>query len=150
MNEKVFTNEMNIGGALNLNANKLDLEIKRAQAKEKAGVNVFYTQPVISKKAVENLKIARQELNAYIMGGVMPIVSYNNAIFMNSEASGIRLDDEVIDRYKDLDRDQATKLAVEITADFMRQIEDSVDGYYIITPFSRVDIVGELIGIFKK
>ena len=80
----------------------------------------------------------------------MPIVSYNNAIFMNSEASGIRLDDEVIDRYKDLDRDQATKLAVEITADFMRQIEDSVDGYYIITPFSRVDIVGELIGIFKK
>lgn len=150
MNEKVFTNEMNIGGALNLNANKFDLEIKRAQAKEKAGVNVFYTQPVISKNAVENLKIARQELSAYIMGGVMPIVSYNNAIFMNSEASGIRLEDQVIDRYKNLDRDQASKLAVEITADFMKEIEDHVDGFYIITPFSRVDIVGELIGIFKN
>ena len=149
MNEKVFTNKMNIGGALNLNANKFDLEIKRAQAKEKAGVNVFYTQPVISKTAVENLKIARKELKSYIMGGVMPIVSYKNALFMNSEASGIRLDDEIIERYKGLEREAASRLAVEITSDFMRQIADDVDGYYIITPFSRVDIIGELIQLFK-
>lgn len=150
MNEKVFTNKMNIGGALNLNANKFDLEIKRAQAKEKAGVNVFYTQPVISKTAVENLKIARKELKSYIMGGVMPIASYKNALFINSEASGIRLDDEIIEQYKGLEREEASRLAVEITSDFMRQIEDYVDGYYIITPFSRVDIVGELIQLFKS
>lgn len=150
MNEKVFTNKMNIGGALNLNANKFDLEIKRAQAKEKAGVNVFYTQPVISKTAVENLKIARKELKSYIMGGVMPIVSYKNALFMNSEASGIRLDDEIIERYKGLEREAASRLAVEITSDFMRQIADDVDGYYIITPFSRVEIVGELVQLFKR
>lgn len=150
MNEKVFTNKMNIGAALNINANKFDLEIKRAQAKEKAGVNVFYTQPVISRTAVENLKIARKELKSYIMGGVMPIVSYKNALFMNSEASGIRLDDEIIERYKGLEREAASRLAVEITSDFMRQIEDDVDGYYIITPFSRVEIVGELIQLFKR
>ena len=150
MNEKVFTNKMNIGAALNINANKFDLEIKRAQAKEKAGVNVFYTQPVISRTAVENLKIARKELKSYIMGGVMPIVSYKNALFMNSEASGIRLDDEIIERYKGLEREAASRLAVEITSDFMRQIEDDVDGYYIITPFSRVEIVGELVQLFKK
>lgn len=150
MNEKVFTNKMNIGAALNINANKFDLEIKRAQAKEKAGVNVFYTQPVISKTAVENLKIARKELKSYIMGGVMPIVSYKNALFMNSEASGIRLDDEIIERYKGLEREAASRLAVEITSDFMKQIADDVDGYYIITPFSRVEIVGELVQLFKK
>ena len=150
MNEKIFTNKMNIGAALNINANKFDLEIKRAQAKEKAGVNVFYTQPVISRTAVENLKIARKELKSYIMGGVMPIVSYKNALFMNSEASGIRLDDEIIERYKGLEREAASRLAVEITSDFMRQIADDVDGYYIITPFSRVEIVGELIQLFKR
>ena len=150
MNEKVFTNKMNIGGALNLNANKFDLEIKRAQAKEKAGMNVFYTQPVISKAAVENLKIARRELKSYIMGGVMPIVSYKNALFMNSEATGIRLDDDIIEQYRGLEREEASRLAVEITSDFMRQIEDDIDGYYIITPFSRVDIVGELIQLFKR
>lgn len=150
MNEKVFTNKMNIGAALNINANKFDLEIKRAQAKEKAGVNVFYTQPVISRTAVENLKIARKELKSYIMGGVMPIVSYKNALFMNSEASGIRLDDEIIERYKGLEREAASRLAVEIISDFMRQIADDVDGYYIITPFSRVEIVGELVQLFKR
>lgn len=150
MNEKVFTNKMNIGAALNINANKFDLEIKRAQAKEKAGVNVFYTQPAISRTAVENLKIARKELKSYIMGGVMPIVSYKNALFMNSEASGIRLDDEIIERYKGLEREAASRLAVEITSDFMRQLADDVDGYYIITPFSRVEIVGELVQLFKS
>ena len=150
MNEKVFTNKMNIGAAININANKFDLEIKRAQAKEKAGVNVFYTQPAISRTAVENLKIARKELKSYIMGGVMPIVSYKNALFMNSEASGIRLDDEIIERYKGLEREAASRLAVEITSDFMRQIADDVDGYYIITPFSRVEIVGELVQLFKR
>ena len=84
------------------------------------------------------------------MGGVMPIVSYKNALFMNSEASGIRLDDEIIERYKGLEREAASRLAVEIISDFMRQIADDVDGYYIITPFSRVEIVGELVQLFKR
>ena len=54
----------------------------------------------------------------------------------------MRLDDDIIEQYKDLEREEASRLAVEITSDFMRQIEDDIDGYYIITPFSRVDIVG--------
>ena len=59
-------------------------------------------------------------------------------------------DDEIIEQYKGLEREEASRLAVEITSDFMRQIEDYVDGYYIITPFSRVDIVGKLIQLFKS
>ncbi len=71
MNENVFTNEINIGGALNINARNFDLELKRAKKKEEAGISVFYTQPVISHEAVENLKKARKELKGYIMGGLM-------------------------------------------------------------------------------
>lgn len=150
MNENTFTNKMHIGGALNLNARRFDLELARAKKKEKSGVDVFYTQPVQSKAAIENLKLAREELSGYIMGGLMPIVSYNNAVFMNSETSGFKLDDDIIEQYKDIDRDQATKLAIDITYKYMNEIDNYIDGYYLITPFSRVDIIGEIIKKYKN
>lgn len=150
MNKNIFTNQMHIGAALNLNATKFEFELMRAVKKQNAGTNVFYTQPVQSKEAIENLKRAREEIDAYIMGGVMPIVSYNNAVFMNSETSGFKLDEEIIDSYYGLSREDASKLAVDITYDYMKKIEEYVDGFYLITPFMRVDIICELIKKYKE
>lgn len=150
MNENVFTNKINIGAALNLNARRFEYELKRAKEKERAGVNVFYTQPVISDYAINNLKIARNELRGYIMGGLMPIVSYKNAQFMNSETSGFKIDEDIIERYLNLDRDEASKLAVSITEDFCKKIIDYVDGIYLITPFSRIDIIKEIVKNYKE
>lgn len=150
MNENIFINQMYIGGALNINAAKFDLELERARKKAEAGVNVFYTQPVISQRAVENMKKARAELRAYIMGGLLPVVSYRNAMFMNAEISGIRVEDEVIEKYKNADRETAQRLAVDIATYFGRQIEAYVDGYYVITPFNRVDLVKKVIAELRR
>lgn len=149
MNENVFTNKVNIGGALNVNARNFDIELKRAKKKEEAGMTVFYTQPVISQYAVENIKKARTELKGYIMGGLMPVVSHRNAVFMNAEISGITVEQGVIDRYKDVDKETSNRLAVEIAVDFGKQIEDYIDGYYLITPFNRVDLIAGLIDNLK-
>ncbi|MDI9468936.1 MAG: bifunctional homocysteine S-methyltransferase/methylenetetrahydrofolate reductase [Bacillota bacterium] len=149
MNDNIFANKMNIGGAININARKFDVELERAKRKEEAGVNVFYTQPVTSHRAVENMKRAREELQAYIMGGLLPVVSYRNAVFMNAEISGIRVEDEIIEQYKAADRETAHRLAVEISAYFGKKIADYVDGYYIITPFSRVDLVKQVIAALR-
>lgn len=150
MNENIFTNKINIGAALNLNARRFQYEIKRAKEKERAGVNVFYTQPVLSDYAVNNLEVARSELKGYIMGGLMPIVSYKNALFMNSETSGFQIDEAIIEKYRNLNREEATNLAISITEDFYDKIRDYVDGIYLITPFSRIDIVTEIIKNYKK
>ncbi len=150
MNESVFSNPINIGGALNVNATNFDAELRKAKQKEENGVNVFYTQPVISHVAVENIKRAREELSAYIMGGIMPVVSHKNAVFMDSEISGINVEKAVIDRYEGVDKDTANKLAVEIAYDFSTKIKDYIDGYYIITPFNRVDLVNKLIEKIKE
>lgn len=145
LNKELFTNPMNIGGALNVNVRNFEAELKRAKNKEKAGVNVFYTQPVISETAVENIKLAKEELNSYIMGGIFPIVSHKNAIFMEAEISGIHVAPNIIDLYKDKSKEECSRLAVDIAYDFAKKIEDHIDGYYIMTPFSRVDVVSELI-----
>ena len=141
----------NILGALNINARNFDVQLKLAKDKMANGMKAFLTQPVLSEKAFENLKRARAELKgAYILGGLIPIVSERNARYMDSEVNGICVDPEIIRAYEGLDREKAEDLAVTITVDFARDIYTYVDGYYLITPFGRVSLVKRIIAELKR
>ena len=137
-------------GALNLNAVNFQSQLRHAQDKQKSGVSCFLTQPVHSERALENLKLARRELDGKILGGIMPIVSHKNACFMNSEIAGITVSDDIVRRYEGLDRDAASRLAVELTTEIGKSMADYVDGYYIITPFSRTDLVCDIMNNLKR
>jgi homocysteine S-methyltransferase len=137
-------------GALNLNALNFDIQLRHAQDKQKSGVSGFLTQPVHSERALENLKLAHRELKGKILGGVMPIVSHKNACFMNSEIAGITVSDDIVRRYEGLDRDASSRLAVELTTEIGKSMADYVDGYYMITPFSRTDLICEIMKNLKR
>ena len=77
------------------------------------------------------------------------IVSERNARFMNSEVNGISVDSSIIESYAGKDRAQSEELAIRITTDFAKLIEDLVDGYYIMTPFNRTSLVAKIIGNLK-
>lgn len=145
LNETVFENPFTVFGALNVNAKNFEAELRRAHKKTAAGVQVFLTQPVFSEQAVRNLKQARQQLDAKILGGIMPVVSYRNACFMNNEIAGITIPEETVERYRDISREEASRLAVEIAADTAKRIYDCTDGYYLMTPLKRIDIITALI-----
>ncbi|MEG2685074.1 MAG: bifunctional homocysteine S-methyltransferase/methylenetetrahydrofolate reductase [Erysipelotrichaceae bacterium] len=149
LNETVFPHPFLIYGALNVNAPNFEAELTKAKSKIENGVSVFLTQPVLSKQALDNVKRAKKELNAKILGGIIPIVSYNNAIYMNNEIAGIQVDEEYIKLYENKTREEASKLAVELSCKIVQQLIDVVDGYYLITPFSRVEIIGEIISYIK-
>lgn len=140
-NQTTFASPFNICAALNVNARNFSNELQRAAKKIDNGVAMFLTQPVLSPAAVDNLRIARGELPARILGGIMPIVSYKNACFMNNEIAGIRVAEDIVELYRDLSKEDASTLAVEIAARFAQEIYPFVDGYYLITPFKRIDIV---------
>ena len=136
-------------GALNLNALSFESQLRHAKEKLEHGLDAFLTQPVHSERALENLKIARRELSGKILGGVMPIVSHRNACYMNSEIAGISVSDEIVSRYEGLDREQASKLAVSLTTEIAQSMAPFVDGYYMITPFMRTDLICEIIKNLK-
>lgn len=150
LNEKVFTNKMTISAGLNINALNFEIEIEKALKKQAAGAEVFYTQPVLSQRAVENIIKAESKLKSRIMGGILPIVSYRNAVFMNEEISGISVDESIVEMYRNTDREEASKLAVEISMSYIKKIYNHVDGFYLITPFSRIEIIEEIIGKIEK
>ncbi len=146
LNRDLFTNPMVTSMALNVNAPNFGSELKRALHKESMGASVFFTQPILSLAAVENLKLAREALSARLMGGIFPVTGYRNAVFMHEEISGIRLDPNIIEEYRGLHADAATEKAVRLSLYFMKEIEDYVDGYYLITPFNRIDLIERIVG----
>ena len=145
LNENVFNKPFGIYGAININAANFDAQLIRAKKKVENGVSVLFTQPVLSEEAFNNLKRIKKELDVKVLGGIIPIVSHRNACFMNNEISGINVSEEIINMYEGLEREEASNLAVKISVDIASKISKYVDGYYIITPFKRVDIISKII-----
>ena len=151
LNETVLKNNcFTVFGALNVNARNFEYQLKHAVRKVEHGVSVFLTQPVMTEQAFENLKIAKKELDAKILCGIIPIVSYRNACFMNNEISGINVDENLIEMYNGLDRDEAEKLSVKVCTEIAVKTADYSDGYYIITPFNRTYLVCEIIENIRR
>ena len=142
---------MTVFGALNLNARNFDVELRRAVEKLENGMSGFLTQPVLSAQAVENLRKARQTLGerAKILAGIMPVVSQRNAIFMENEINGIHVEEDIIQRFAGLDREQGEVLGLEVSMQMAREALPYADGFYLMTPFNRVALMERLIARLK-
>ena len=145
LNQQVLKTPFRIYGALNLNARNFAVQLKLAQEKEDCGVVGFLTQPVLSQEALENLKLARKALHGKILGGIFPVVSHRNACFLNNEIAGMRVCDEIVALYEGLDREAAEELAVRISARVAAEIAPYTDGFYLMTPFRRVELMQRII-----
>lgn len=145
LNETVLPTPFRIFGALNVNAVNFGVQLRLAKEKIENGVCGFLTQPVLTEQALDNLKQARQELDAKLLGGIIPIVSYRNALFMNSEVAGITVDPKIIDLYEGKNREQGEELAVKISAAVAEAMADYVDGFYLMTPFGRTGLMARIM-----
>lgn len=141
--------EVRIFGALNVNAVNFDVELERARAKIDSGMCGLLTQPAFTKEAAENIIRAGSELGCYIFGGIMPIVSEANARFMEANVPGITVGDEVISMYEGLSKEECGNLAVDLSLKTADIIKDYVDGFYLMTPFLRTDLIERIIDGIK-
>lgn len=137
-------------GALNVNAVNFPAELAKAQKKQQAGMIGFLTQPLYSQEAIDNLKTAKKELSAAILGGIMPVVSYKNACFINNEVPGITIPDDLLALYKNATPEQAQQLAIDTSWQTIQKVWDTVDGFYLIVPLKKTEIIRFLIEKIKK
>lgn len=145
LREKDLGPDIHFFGALNVNARNFDIQLRLAKEKIENGMEGFFTQPVLTPQAFENLKQAREELDGYLLGGIIPVVSERNARFMDSEISGINVSPEVIEMYVGRSKEEAEELAVQISSEIARRIRPYVDGYYYMTPFQRATLIKKII-----
>ena len=142
---------MTVFGALNLNARNFDVELRRAKEKQESGMAGFLTQPVLSGRAVDNLKAAREGLpGANILAGILPVVSQRNALYMENEINGIHVEEAIIQRYEGADRAKGEELGLEISLEMARAAAPYADGFYLMTPFNRVGLMERLIAALRR
>lgn len=145
LGEQGITAPFRVYGALNVNAPNFEVELQKAKRKEEQGVTGFLTQPVFTTRAFENLMQAHEELKSDLLGGVIPIVSHRNALFMSNEIAGIEISQSVIDRYEGLDRAEAEALAIELSVQLAKKMVPYTSGWYFITPFQRVSLITKIL-----
>ena len=145
LEKKGAIHPFHVFGALNINAINFDAELGRAEKKIEKGMQGLLTQPVLSRRGLENLRRAKTSLNCYILGGIIPVISERNARFMNSEVNGIEVEEALIQRYVGLNREEAENLALEVSVEIGKAIARSADGFYVITPFNRVSLVSRIV-----
>lgn len=148
MNKEVFESEkIAIGGAINLNIKNKDNELQRMYKKIEKGAKFFLTQPIFEKEVIKYLiDFKKKNKDIKILAGIMPIVSYRNAMFLNNEMPGIFVPDECINLFKkDMTKEEGYKVGIELSANIGRRLKPFVDGLYFIPPFNKVNIIKEVI-----
>lgn len=112
---------------------------------------MFLTQPVYSKEDMERITYIKEQTGAKIMCGIMPLVSYKNAMFMANEMPGIRIPEEIIEKYSpEMTREEAELVGIETAVKIAEAMKDVADGYYFMTPFNRAAMIGKIIQKVKE
>ncbi|NME82834.1 bifunctional homocysteine S-methyltransferase/methylenetetrahydrofolate reductase [Clostridium sp. SM-530-WT-3G] len=147
MNTDVFFNNgMLIGGALNPNVRNKHVEYERMKKKIECGASFFLTQPIYDEEAMQFIKEIKEKTNTKILGGILPIVSYRNAVFLNNELPGVNVPECIVNKFKEgMPKEEAQKVGMEIAVDIGRKLKDICDGLYFIVPFNRVDMIMEIV-----
>ena len=144
LNENVLRTPFRIFGALNVNAKNFAAQLSVAREKEACGVSGFLTQPVLSREALENLKLARQTLRGKILGGIYPVVSHKNACFLNNEIAGMRICEEITALYEGRDREEAEARLEQALLFRLEKLMEAGRGEVLRTDFSAREEGGRL------
>lgn len=147
MNEEYFSQDPVVyGGALNYGRPNLEKEIQRMEKKIRAGASYFLTQPLYSQEDIDRIAYIKSRVKTKIFGGIMPLVSYRNALFMKNEIYGIHVPDEVIARYDpQMTREEGEAAGIRCALELMDKMKDVVDGYYFMVPFNRASMICRII-----
>ena len=72
----------------------------------------------------------KEHIDTKIMCGIMPLVSYKNAMFVKNEMPGIHVSDEIVNRYReDMTREEAEEVAIELSVEIAAKLYDIADGF---------------------
>ena len=142
------TTNFTVAAAYNPNVRDISKTKRLVEKKIKSGADYFITQPVFeAEKIVKLAELASNYPETPFFVGIMPITSYNNAIFLHNEVPGIKLSEEFLSRLEKVkdDKELCQKIALEESKKLLDVALKHFNGIYLITPFTRADLTVELI-----
>lgn len=142
------TTNFTVAAAYNPNVRDISKTKRLVEKKIKSGADYFITQPVFEEEKIVKLsEVASNYPDTPFFVGIMPITSYNNAIFLHNEVPGIKLSEEFLSRLEEVkdDKELCQKIALDESKKLIDVALKHFNGIYLITPFTRADLTVELI-----
>ena len=142
-----------VGAALNLCAPDPEQETRNLRRKLRAGVDFFVTQPIYRpEQGGEFLSKYRAKYGALsqpVLVGILPLVSFKHANFLNHEVPGIAIPAKTVERMERAG-EQAAEEGVRIAVELIGQVRQWAQGVYIMPQFSRFDLIADIIDKIKQ
>ena len=141
-----------VGAAFNPNVPNLSRTGRLIEKKVAAGADYFITQPIFNLQTIKELALTVKTSPIPFFIGIMPITSYNNAIFLHNEVPGIHLSDDFLARLEAVKDDKAAcqRLALAESKKLIDEALEHFNGIYLVTPFMRYDLTVELIDYIQE
>lgn len=141
-----------VAAAFNPNIRNLSRSNRLIEKKISAGADYFITQPIFEESIIEGLAQLTEPYEQPFFIGIMPITSYQNAIFLHNEVPGINLSESFLSKLEKIkdDKKACQKLALDESKKLIDKAMVHFKGIYLITPFLRTDLITELIDHIKN
>lgn len=133
-----------VAAAFNPNVRNLDKAMERLERKVACGADFIMTQPIYDPALFEQLYERTRDLTVPIFVGIMPLVSYRNALFLHNEVPGIQLPEQVLERMSRFEGEAARRQGVEIAMELLEVAMRYFNGIYLMTPFLRYEMTAAL------
>ncbi|HHV3625430.1 TPA: bifunctional homocysteine S-methyltransferase/methylenetetrahydrofolate reductase [Streptococcus agalactiae] len=144
--------DFTVAAAFNPNVKNLTRTVKLIEKKVASGADYFMTQPIFDHSVLKELADLTKTVEQPFFIGIMPITSYNNAVFLHNEVPGIKLSESflsALEKVKD-DKEACLTLALNESKSLIDEALNYFNGIYLITPFLRYDLTLELIDYIQK
>jgi methionine synthase I (cobalamin-dependent)/5,10-methylenetetrahydrofolate reductase len=126
-----------LGVGANPGAYNLDEEIRRFEAKVKAGAEYAVTQPVFDLNLLEAFLKRTAEFGIPIIAGIWPLTSFRNAEFMVNELR-VPVPEPYMERMRSADSAEAARAeGVAIAKEMVQRVRPLVAGVQLSAPFGR-------------
>ncbi len=127
-------------------AEQWETELERLERKVAEGAHVVFTQPVFDPELWERFRQATAQLPVAVLVGVLPLRSLRHAEFLHHEVPGIVIPRWVRQRMaRASNPEDALREGIAIAVEFIRAVQQSADGVYLMPPFRRYDVAVEIL-----
>ena len=142
---KLRTN-FSVGAAFSFRPDNPRLQIQRLEKKRDLGARFAMTQPLFTRKAVEEMIDKTSHIDMLIFPGIFPVISSRNADFLHNEVPGISVPKELRDKLRSYEEvSDQRKAALDYTMELVENIAPSVDGLYLVSPLNKWDIALDFV-----
>jgi len=123
--------------------NGLSHEAKRLEKKVAAGARFIVTQPVYDEDTAKKIHDAVKHLKVPVVMGILPLLSYKHAVFLNDKVAGIAVPEHLrkeMEKAKD-----PVVLGIIQSRQMLSLAKAFFSGACIMPPFDRFDILKDIL-----